>query len=104
MGNDEEFGSTVAPWHNDTWRRYNIPSPPDLFDVFRKRSENDGAGARGRGNNIDINRSEEEALSTAARAASTSCVRIKFKPNVHDGVLVDVLTCARSRYCAACGK
>jgi len=27
------------------------------------------------------------------------CKRIKFKPNVHSGVLVDALTCARTKYC-----
>jgi hypothetical protein len=101
---DEGFSSTEPPWAHDPRSYYNIPSPPDLFDVLRARSDINVAGARARGNNIDIIPDEETSTSTAARAASTSCVRIKFKPNVHYGVLVDVLTCTRSRYCAACGK
>jgi hypothetical protein len=27
------------------------------------------------------------------------CIRLKFKPNVHSGTLVDALTCCRSKYC-----
>ena len=72
MGDDEEFGSTETPWPHDTWSHYNMPSSPDLFDVLRTRSDINVAGARGRGNNIDINPDEEEVLSTAARASSTS--------------------------------
>ena len=32
------------------------------------------------------------------------CTRLKFKPNVHSGTLVDALTCYRSNYCASAAE
>ena len=94
---DEGFSSTEPPWAHDPRSYYNIPSPPDLFDVLRARSDINVAGARGRGYSIDINPDEEEAPSTAGRAASTSrelasVVALRVVEMINDGA--QALACA----------